>query len=132
MLEEEQPGLSGGITRSLRHLLEAATAFLTTKLELIGIELQEEKRRILELMILAVAAVLFFLLTLTIFSFSILALLWNTPYRLPALIIINLLYIIFTVVLGVRLQRKAALATKIFETTVEELKKDNEWTKRHL
>ncbi len=129
--EDDAGGGRGGISGSIRHLLESATGFLTAKMELVGIELQEEKRRMLELLVLAAAALLFGVLAFTLLTFSIVALFWDS-HRMAALFSLCGLYGVIALILFVRLQRKASLSNKVFDTTVGELKKDTEWLRRHL
>lgn len=129
--EDEPHGLLGGLTAPLRRLLESATGFLSSKLELFSIEWQEEKRRIIELLILAAIALLFGVLALALLTFSIVAYFWET-HRFLALFSVSGVYLLLAAVLLVRLQRKASLSNKVFEATVEELKKDSEWVRRHL
>ena len=130
--EDEPRGLLGGITAPLRRLSESALGFLASKLDLFNIEWQEEKRRIVELLILAAVALLFGVLALGLLSFTLVALFWETPWRFHALFGISGLYLLLAAILVVRLQRKASLSNKVFEATVEELKKDTEWVRRHL
>ena len=130
-LDDEPRGLLGGLTAPFRRLLEAVTGFLSSKLELFSIEWQEEKRRIVELLILASIALLFGVLALGLLTFSLVALFWET-HRFLALFGLSALYLLIAAGLLVRLRRKASLSTKVFEATVEELKKDTAWIRRHL
>jgi uncharacterized membrane protein YqjE len=129
---ENEPSRSGGITGTIRRLLESTSGFLATKLELIGVELQEEKRRILELLILTAAALLFGVLALTVFTVGIVALFLAKESLPLALIVMSGCYLAISISLFLWVQRKAQIATRVFETTVEELKKDTEWVNRHL
>ena len=132
-LPEDAPrGLLGSLTAPLRRLSESVLGFLASKLDLFNLEWQEEKRRIIELLTLAAVALLFGVLALGLLSFTIAALFWETPWRFHALFGLSGLYLLFAAVLLVRLQRKASLKNKVFEATVEELKKDSEWVRRHL
>lgn len=131
MPDDEPTVNESGITGSIKHLLESISEFLTTKLDLIGVEVQEEKRRVLELLVLAAAVLLFGVLSLTVLTFTIVVLLWDT-HRIAALMSLSLTYLSICAILAARLKRKTCLTTKIFDTTVEELKKDREWVKRHL
>jgi uncharacterized membrane protein YqjE len=116
---------------SIRRLLDTITAFLSTKLELVGIELQEEKRKIVRLLMLAVATFLFGALSVTLLTLVIIAIFWDS-YRIPSLMIMSGIYLAIAIFLYARLRRQIEQATRIFDTTVEELKKDNEWAQRHL
>jgi len=115
----------------VRRLLNAVTGFLSTKLELIGIEFQEEKRRLLELLILAAAGLIFGVLTLTVLTFAIVVFFWDS-YRFTAIFGVFFAYLLISTFLFVRLKRKANVSTHVFDATVEELKKDTEWVRRHL
>ncbi len=121
----------GGLRGAARRLMESATGFLSAKFELIGIELQEEKRRVLELLVLAATALIFGMLALTLLTFSIVVFFWDS-HRMAALFALCGVYVVISAFLFLRLQRKTSLNTKVFETTVEELKKDTEWVRRHL
>jgi len=130
MSDGESGASRHGITGSVRRLLESLAGFLATKLDLVSVELQEEKRRILDLLVLAAAALLFGALSLTILVFVVATFFLKS---LPAaLLTICGLYGLIAIFLFARLRRKASLSNKIFETTVEELKKDREWVQRHL
>ncbi|NUN92991.1 MAG: phage holin family protein [Verrucomicrobiae bacterium] len=129
--EDEPQEPLGGLTAPFRRLIEAATGFLSSKVELISIEWQEEKRRILELLVLAGVALLFGVLAFSLITFCVVAFFWET-HRFLALLGLGALYLLISWALLVRLQRKAHLSTKVFEATLEELKKDTAWVKRHL
>lgn len=129
--EDEPREAAGGITAPFRRLLEATTGFLSSKVELISIEWQEEKRRLLEALILAGVALVFGVLAFGLITFCVVAFFWET-HRFLALLGLGALYLGIAGGLLVRLQRKVHLSTKVFEATVEELKKDTAWVKRHL
>lgn len=131
MLDGETTVSSGGIGGSIRRLLESATGFLGSKFELISVEFHEEKRRIVELLILAAAAMLFAVLALTLLTFSIVAYFWET-HRMAAIFGVCGVYSLIAILLFNRLRRQAHLKTKVFEATVEEFKNDTEWIRRHL
>lgn len=132
MFESEQDDSPKGLTGPIKRILQSAAGFLNTKIELISIELQEEKRRLLEILILASFAILFAILALIVVSFTIVAFYWDSPHRLSILVGMSVLYVVVSGMLFLRLQKKAHLATKIFQATSDELKKDSEWLNRHL
>lgn len=122
---------NGGITGSIKRLLESASNFFSSKLELVGVELQEEKKRILELLIFVGAALLFAVMALTLITIGIVAkLIEKNLYEW--IIIIGVLYFLIGAVLYFLAQKKLQNATKVFQTTVDELKKDAEWVKTRL
>jgi uncharacterized membrane protein YqjE len=136
MFEQEQGEdprehvVGGGLTGTVRKILDSASGFLATKLELISIELQEEKRRVLEILLLAALAILFGVLTLIILSFTIVVIFWE--HRIPVLIGMSIAYLIGSVLLFQLVRAKASLSAKIFQTSIDELKKDSQWLNRHL
>lgn len=122
---------SGGIFGSIRRFLISGNEFLASKLDLIGVELQEEKRRILELLALTAAALSFGLLGLTVLTLAVVSYFWET-YRTEALFGVGIVYLLLAGMFCFWVQRKATLSSRIFETTVEELKKDVDWVKSRL
>ena len=132
MLEvDDQTKGSGGILGSARRLLVSVTEFLATKLDLISLEFQEEKHQIVEFLCLAAAALLFGVLALLTFTATIIIFFWE-DHKLAALVATTIIYFLLSLILFKAGQRKAKLASKLFETTVEELKKDIEWVKQHF
>jgi uncharacterized membrane protein YqjE len=122
---------NGGITGSVKRLLESGSNFFSTKLELVGVELQEEKKRILELMIFVAAALLFAVMALTLITIGIVAKLIE-KHLYEGIIVMGVLYFLLAAILYFLAQKKVQTATKVFQTTVEELKKDTEWVKTRL
>lgn len=132
MFADDQGAAEGGVRGAVKHLLESCSGFLAAKLELVGIELQEEKRRVIELVALASVAMLFAVLALTVLTFTLIAAFWDTDYRMASLIGITLVYLAISAAFFACLRRKVSMAPGMFDTTLEELKKDAEWIKRHL
>lgn len=114
---------------SVKRLLAATSSFLATKVELIGIELQEEKRNLVEILIFATLTIFFGVVALTVVSCIIISMLWGDY---TALAVVSLVYALIALGSGLMLRRKLNQASLSFEATVEELKKDTEWVRRHL
>ncbi len=128
---EGEPTISrpeGGLRASVKRLLESASSFAATKVELVGIELQEEKRNVVEILILVTTTLFFGFATLTLLTF-ILILAFPSPW---CLLVLFVLYTALTLVSLVKLRRKLNTATQSFEATITELKKDTEWVRRNL
>lgn len=122
---------TGGITGSVKRLLEAGSNFFSTKLELVGIELQEEKKRILELMIFVAASLLLAVMAFTLITIGIVAKLIE-KHLYEGIIVMGVIYFLIAAILYFMAQKKVQTATKVFQTTVDELKKDAEWVKTRL
>jgi uncharacterized membrane protein YqjE len=116
--EETRPG----VWSSLKRVLDALLATVQNRVELISVELQEEKCRLVEAILLAAGVAAFGILTLTLLTFTLVALLWDTA-RMVALVGLSVTYLAVTVAawraLQARLRSPAA-----FAGTLEELKKD--------
>lgn len=119
---------SRGLAESIRGALESALRIIESRLELLGIELQEEKHRLLGLAALAAGALVFAGLALVVLTIGVIALAWEHPGWRHAAI-----WLIFAVYVGVALVCWRAFASRVkqqprvFESTIEELRKDRTW-----
>lgn len=83
---------AGGLSSSLRRLGRTIMALGSARVELIAIELQEEKLRAEGKLILLLLAVLFFTMGLLLLALLIVILFWDT-YRIFAAVSVTLLYL---------------------------------------
>ncbi len=99
-------------------------AMLHTRIELFSIELEQEKSRLFCLLGVAFAALLFLVLALLVFSFFVVALFWDSNYRLLVIGLLAALYALigFVLVGVVRYRLKTHPAP--FEATIDELRRD--------
>lgn len=128
MIEEEHNVPNEGFSGMIKRILFLVSQVFATKLELLGVELQEEKYRIVHLLILASATLLFGALGLTVITFGIITLLLDTG-QIAILFVVGILYALIAMALFLCLRRKLYKANLVFEATTEELKKDIEWVK---
>lgn len=118
---EQHPGLLA----SGRRLLATLLGIARNRLELLLVEVQEERARVIEAFILTAAIVAFGSVTLALVTFTVLAWFWET-HRLAALVGLSLLYLAVTVAASWRLHHR--LRTWVaFADTLAELKKDKAW-----
>ena len=110
---------------SPRRLGAAFLGLLHSHVELLGIELQEQKARTVSLLLFAGLALVFGLLLLVGLSALVLILLWDS-YRLPGIIGLCLFYAIAAVFCGLRLKAAVFDEYSPFNATLEELAKDRE------
>ena len=121
----EPKSLLGFITR----LVDQFVYFLITKLELFQVEVEEEWRRIATMLVLLVSAAVLGQLCLIVLTALIVAIFRD--YMIWALIIITLLYGGAATVLALALRKKLnTTRTKLFSTTLSELRKDREWVQK--
>jgi uncharacterized membrane protein YqjE len=124
MSEGEPP--SGGVLDSFRRLCDSGLAQVQNRIELFGVEFQEEKARLLRTLVLA--AGVFFLAGVAVVMVT-LTVIWlaGESARMPLLILFSVLYLAGAVA-GFLALRKLILSTPPpFQDTISELKKDRDW-----
>lgn len=110
------------IGQDSKSLLATATAMLSHRVELLGIEFAEERQRIVKALGFAVAAAVFAILLVVGLSFILLLLLWETQYRFAAiggLCVIYALLALFCIA-----QIKQSFTTMPFASTLQVFKDD--------
>jgi uncharacterized membrane protein YqjE len=113
-------------TGALRRVAGRVLILVATRLELLAFEFTEERRSVVELLILAVAgAVLGLLAVVVLTAAGILA--FPPPWRPLAALIVGLLYAGGSAALLVRARRKMRERAVPFAATIAELKRDREW-----
>lgn len=123
---------SRGLVDSLRGTVETALRILEARLELVGIELQEEKSRILGLAVLAAGTVVFLALALVVLTIGVIAFFWEDPgTRHLAIWVVFGVYVVLALACWALFARRVRRQTKIFETTIEEIRKDRQWLRPH-
>jgi len=111
---------------SLRALAATSIGILRTRLELVAIELAEEKSRLLGMVLVALAALLCLTLGLMMFSFLIVVVFWDTEYRHLAIALVGAAYLLVGLVMLVMVRRQAVHAPLVFEDTLAELERDRD------
>jgi uncharacterized membrane protein YqjE len=117
--EDRPPGLF----KSLRKLAITLAATFQNRVELFAVELQEERHRLVEVLVLAGGALVLGTLAVVAFS-TVLIFLFAQPYRIYAALGIGVLYLVSAAALVVRLKRR--LRSEAFEETLNQIKKDCE------
>lgn len=110
---------------SLRRLGAAFLGLLHGHVELLGIELQEQKARTVQILLLAGLALVFALLLLIGLSTLVLLLFWDS-YRLQAAIGLCLFYIVGSLLCAWRLYQLLSDESSPFSATLDELARDRE------
>jgi len=124
--ESVESGGNPTLFSSLRSFWSVLVAILCTRLNLLTVELEEEAKRAVQLVVVGLAALLcgsmavFFLMFLLIASF------WNTPYRLLILGIIFGFHVLATIVLSLIARRMILNRPKFLSQTLTELHRDVE------
>lgn len=114
-----------GLFSSLRMLLATTVATARTRLELLQVELEEEKLRLAGIGVLAVAALFFIALAIVVFTFFLVVLFWDT-HRVLATGLIALGYLIVGLACLAAARQRAAQKSRLFTASLAQLKADQE------
>jgi uncharacterized membrane protein YqjE len=118
-----EPGESRhGIFGSLRRLLKTALAIAHNRLELFLVELQEERWRLFDALLLAGVVVILAMMTLLVATVAVVVVCMEAN-RMDLVIALTLLYLVATIVGYWRLRTRLK-SWAPFSTTLAELKKD--------
>lgn len=115
-----------GILESLRRLGRSGVAALQNRLELFAVELEEQKVRVVRVLVLAGAAVFLGNTALLAVSAAI-VMLAGDQARLTVLISLSVIYILAALGAFLALRKELRSAPPPFKDTVTELKKDTDW-----
>ncbi|WP_153099575.1 phage holin family protein [Paraburkholderia hayleyella] len=110
----------------LRRIFGSVFAILQTRLELVGIELAEEKSRLLSVLFLGLAAMMLALMALIALTALIAIVFWDTPWRLAALGTITGVYALAALACGLRAHHALRHSPNVFSATLNEFEKDRE------
>jgi uncharacterized membrane protein YqjE len=109
----------------LRRIVSSVFAIFETRLELIGIELAEEKERLIGVLFLGLAAMMLTMMSLITLTVLIAIAFWDT-YRWQSLAAITVAYALVAVLCAVRARAGLANAPNVFDSTLAEFKKDRD------
>ncbi|WP_044041550.1 phage holin family protein [Caballeronia insecticola] len=109
----------------LRRILTSVFAIFETRLELIGIELQEEKERLVGVLFLGLTAMMLAMMSLISLTVLIAIFFWDT-YRWQALGGITVLYALVAIACGLRARSNLRDAPNLFDETLAEFRKDRD------
>jgi uncharacterized membrane protein YqjE len=113
----------GGLFASLRQLTATALEMVQVRLELLGTELEFEKRRLFDGLLIAAAAMVFFGVGLLLLSGFILLLFWD-GYRLIALASLAVLFIGLGTVFLIQSRKQLKSPLGMFYASATELQND--------
>jgi uncharacterized membrane protein YqjE len=109
----------------LRRIVNSMFAIFETRLELIGIELAEEKERLIGVLFLGLAAMMLTMMSLITLTVLIAIAFWDT-YRWQSLAAITVAYALVAVLCAVRARAGLINAPNVFDSTLAEFKKDRD------
>jgi uncharacterized membrane protein YqjE len=106
-------------------MVASVVALLHARLELIGIELAEERERIIAVIFLGLVAAMFAMMALISLTALIAAAFWDS-YRWQVLAAITAVYALGAVICAIRARAGLHAAPIVFEATLREFEKDRD------
>src|SRR5688572_7039002 len=112
------------VVETMRSFMASWVAVVKTRVEIISVEIEEQREWLLHLILMAVAALFCISLGLIMLTLFVVVYFWETDARLPVLGGFATLYLVGGVVLWLSLRKKIKSKPRIFSTTATELTKD--------
>ncbi|AFK61860.1 hypothetical protein TKWG_07145 [Advenella kashmirensis WT001] len=112
------------VKQNLRAVSGGFTALVKTRLELLSLELTEEKDRLLSVLLFGAIGLLFLHLALTVVAVLVGLFFWGTEYRYIALAVLVLVYALVGLGCLLLMKKHLGLATTPFAATIDALRDD--------
>lgn len=128
MSESQEPRSTPapGIAQSFKALLLTFVTSLYTRLEIATTEIEEERERIEEIVLIGVACVFCLCMGMLLASVFVVALFWNTEARNYVVAAVTLFYFACGGIFLLTLRNKVRNKPRLFATTLSELAKDRD------
>ena len=114
-----------GLLESAKRLLCTLTLIVSTRLELLANELQEERLHLTQMLFFSLFAIFCFGMGLLLLTIFIVVLFWD-DHRLAVLGGLSLLFFLLGVLMAAVLRVRARSKTKLFSASIAEFAKDRE------
>ena len=119
------PVASSGLMGSVRRLTGTLIAIVSTRLELLVNELQEERLRLTQMFLLALIALFLLGTGLILLNAFIVVVFWDS-HRLLALGLLCVVYLVAGAAVVMSLRAKAQVGSKLFSASLAEFDKDRQ------
>jgi uncharacterized membrane protein YqjE len=119
------PETSSGLMGSVKRLLSTLTSIVSTRLELLANELQQERLRLTQMLLFALCALFFFGLGVLLLTLFIVVLYWD-DHRLAVLGGLSAVFFALGTLAAMLLRNKAQAGSRLFSDSLAELAKDRE------
>lgn len=116
---------TGGLFASLKRLLGTLLGIVSTRMELLANEWQEERMRLMRMLMLALLAVFFVCMSVVLFAIFIVAAFWH-DHPLLAISLLSLTFLVLSAVCAVSLRGLMHQRPALFSTSLAELHKDSQ------
>ena len=115
-----------GFLTHIRQLGASLVGHVAMRVELLSIEVQEEKARVVKLAMSAAVVSALLIVSMVMAAILILAIYWDTPYRVTAAMWLFGAFAVFTVGGGFYLSSQLQRSSTLFSTSASELRRDAE------
>ena len=115
-----------GVFNSIRSFTASFVTHVHTRLQLFATEFAEEQLRLAALLFSALTALFFLFLAMLLAAFFVIALAWDTPYRLHAVGGLMLLFLTGAVILTGMVRARFNARPHLFQASLAELYKDRQ------
>jgi len=119
------PEASSGLMGSVKRLVSTLTSIVSTRLELLANELQEERLRLTQMLLYSLFALFCFGMGLLLLTVFIVVLFWD-DHRLAVLAGLCILFFVLGMLMAMVLRVKSQSKSKLFSASIAELAKDRE------
>jgi len=116
---------TGGLLTSLKQLVATLVAVVQTRLELLANEVQAEKLRLTQLLLLGISALFFLACAVLLLTVLVVVALWDT-HRLLAIGGFAALYLGIGIGFALAVRGRVAAGTHLFAASLGELEKDRD------
>ncbi|HEY0721188.1 MAG TPA: phage holin family protein [Gammaproteobacteria bacterium] len=124
-MPEHTPGESKGLFESLSMLVATLVATAHTRLELLSVDLEEEREHLFSIMLLAIAAMFLLGLGIVLASILLVVVLWES-HRLLVLGLLTAFFLLLGAAVWAYALHKIRTKPRLFTSSLDELNKDHE------
>ena len=121
-----EPDPSPGLFRSLRNLLDTGLEIIQNRIELFAVELQEERCRLMDLVLTAAVGLILGTAGALVLTAAII-LAFPAPWRVGVAVVFGLAYLAGAALVFLRLHRRLKRSAPPFAESLGQFKKDREW-----
>ena len=115
----------GGILQSLRNLAATLVALLQTRLELLVTELEEERLRLLQLLLWAAGALFFLGIGILLLTVLLVAVFWDS-YRITAIVVLAGIFFAAGIGMAIGVRNRMHVRSRLFSASLDELARDKD------
>ena len=116
---------SSGLMESVKRLASTLISIVSTRLELLANELQEERLHLSKMLLYSLSALFFLGVGILLLTVFIVVLFWD-EHRLVVLGGLSFAFIVLAMLMAMSVRNMAKAKSKLFSASIAELAKDNE------